>query len=260
MPRLTFARHHRTRAFTLIELLVVISIIMLLIGILLPAMAKARKAVGQAKCLSQIRSIGFATATYQADNQGYYPHGYKSQSGQPINYTQAINSYLGLTPPNSTTTTNNYDGWHCPETSDGRQVWAEAGIYGHNPNLMPYWDTATTTYNPYHAPEYPNQYIRDDHFGTFSSSKLAVFIDCKRPTFWNPPNAPNIAINNTDYIFPHQTSRTVTWTSAAYREPAGDGTAGVMFADGHSAPMRGEDFNTWTSSLGVARIYSFTVK
>ncbi|KAA0212770.1 MAG: prepilin-type N-terminal cleavage/methylation domain-containing protein [Leptolyngbya sp. PLA3] len=64
---------NRRTGFTLIELLVVIAIIALLIGILLPALSKARKTAQQLKDSTQIRNILQAMAVFANQNRDSYP-------------------------------------------------------------------------------------------------------------------------------------------------------------------------------------------
>ncbi len=73
----------RAAAFTLIELLVVISIIALLIGILLPALAGAREAGRAAACASNLRQINIAMVVYTDDFQGLYPTSSTGNHGDP---------------------------------------------------------------------------------------------------------------------------------------------------------------------------------
>ena len=58
------------RAFTLIELLVVISIIALLVSILMPALAKARKQAKALVCRVNERSLCLGSSLYWLDNDG----------------------------------------------------------------------------------------------------------------------------------------------------------------------------------------------
>lgn len=63
----------RIRGFTLIELLVVMAIIALLIGLLLPALNKARATAKMTKDSSQIRSIHQAWLTFAKEFNGTFP-------------------------------------------------------------------------------------------------------------------------------------------------------------------------------------------
>jgi prepilin-type N-terminal cleavage/methylation domain-containing protein len=86
--------------FTLVELLVVIAIIALLMGILLPALARARELGKRAVCLNQIKQLGVSWYMYCDDNKERVPVG------------DVYYSWAGYCQPHPASVANPAPAWH----------------------------------------------------------------------------------------------------------------------------------------------------
>jgi prepilin-type N-terminal cleavage/methylation domain-containing protein/prepilin-type processing-associated H-X9-DG protein len=69
----TVRNAHNLRAFTLVELLVVIAVIAILAGLLLPALASAKKKAQRIQCMSNLKQVGIAIETYTDDHSDRLP-------------------------------------------------------------------------------------------------------------------------------------------------------------------------------------------
>ncbi|HRP64097.1 MAG TPA: type II secretion system protein [Phycisphaerales bacterium] len=164
---------HRFRAFTIIELLVVVSIIALLMGILLPALGKAREGAHLTRSQSNLRQLVVAHATYGAewkDNQWTTVDHSLSRYG--ANPTAALAAY-SAPPPAGT-------GAAHPQVFIG---FNDAGWYTFNPA----WAGPNGLYEPIQFPGFGSNagfgYFRVMNVQNFSAYLSGRFYD---PVFYAP--------------------------------------------------------------------------
>lgn len=229
--------------FTLIELLVVIAIIALLMAVLMPSLAKARKQAKNVACLSNMKQMGTGAFMYVASFDGNLAPAVLPQNGQyaspvwysanwqyrytellhRLNWINSAGSPYTYAPPTS-------DAWFrtvlfCPAAAKEPLVdnYYNYASYAANSFLGGWyvWDSASSSVLVYSSAYYPTKYMRTKMAAVRKPATTMLFAE----NGFIPPSAT---------INAYYGNNPLPYLRAGARRH--DGAANIVYADGHAEP------------------------
>ena len=251
-------------AFTLVELLVVIGIIAILISILLPSLASARRQANSVKCLASLKELGNAFNMYAINNKGYYPAVYDRMLPLPNperRWTEMVAPYISKQAKDFKDYSDigkiraNSVLWGCPEWTRSYQYDADPNNYkgvnvynGYGMQYYPgYPDKHVDSTNAFRSTATRVGYIKQSFWGRRGANRLLI-ADSMLDNIQLPPAgytqavefAPFNPLGVTGSVFTTNTfgidARHIKPGSTKQAAKAQKGT-NALFADGHAGPL-----------------------
>ena len=252
------------RGFTLIELLVVIAIMALLMGILMPALAKVRRKAKAIKCASNLRQIGLGLMFY-ADDCEVYPAGVGGPETGPLFeawlWPALVRAYMGG-PQNK-----NVELFKCPSAPPSAQWVVKFGsgnpaAYGYHENEVPLRKSSGSFMSyGYNAWGSVDSKTNPLGLGAYTNLRKTMHSDVVKPTDC-------IAIGDSNWDLDKNGDRDWSGFIGMYAErqwplDLHDLWANILFCDGHVKPLKRPAFvsqlnpgGTRTSPAGPNRLWN----
>lgn len=231
--------YRRTGAFTLIELLVVVAIIAVLISILMPSLASAKRNSQTVACLSNLRQLGMATQVYTSEYDNVLP-GWSwnfAPVGKPnADWTNQLSGYLNVQPE--------WIGWGDPGQNRPVKVYMCPGAVSPFAGADQFWvDRRPTTYA---ITFFASSEVSMNHsYLNYTWAKRSMFEDVSLVMYADAYPVGLVTPGGTGSFFFVNGNDTAT---VAYRHGAGDAFVGpsrqtnAAFLDGHAVTLKASEF------------------